>query len=346
MYENKFIIKSIYFIAIIALVTMFASCSDNKTEKNTMQEDKKEFVVKKSDKKPSSNKLVYIVSDTSIPFWAIMGRGFSNAANLLGYDSEIYSSDNNAKKELELTAKAIKDNVAGIIISPTSSSSCVTILKLAKYAGIPVVISDIGTDSGEYVSFISSDNKNGAYSIGKVLSKKMKTLGWHNGKVGIVAIPQKRLNGQLRTAGFMKAIDEAGIKSIDIKQQVTFSLEETYNFVKDMIEKYPRIRAIWLQGSDKYKGALQAIEDSNRKGEILLVTFDAEPEFLELIPNGTLVGAAMQQPFLMGQEAVYSMDDFLNGKEFEKDLQLPILAVSTDTIDEQLPTIKRNVLGL
>jgi len=296
--------------------------------------------------RPTNQKLAYIVSDIRIPFWAIMARGVERSAKTLGYEVDIYSAENSRKKELEFTAKAIRENVAGIIVSPTTSSACVTILKLAKNANIPVVISDIGTDGGEYVSYISSNNREGAYNIGKVLAKEMVKRGWSDGRVGIIAIPQKRLNGQLRTAGFMEALQEYGIKGADIKQQSTFSYEETYGYSKELIEKYPDLRALWLQGSDRYQGALDAIADAGKKDQILLATFDAEPQFLELIPKGVLVGSAMQQPYLMGREAVHSLDNYYKGEKIEKNLQLPILAISTDNIKEKLPIIKQNVLGI
>ncbi len=259
---------------------------------------------------------------------------------------EIYNSQNSIKIELENTIKAINDNVSGIIISPNNSSSCVTVLKLAKKANIPVVISDIGTDSGEYISYISSNNEKGAYDIGKILAEQMSILGISNPKVAIIAIPQKRLNGQERTAGFIKAINEYSIKNIDLKQQVTFSKEETYNFTKELINKNPELNAIWLQGSDKYQGALDAIYESGKKDKILLLTFDAEPEFLNLITNNTLVASAMQQPFLMGEKAIISLHKYFNNEEIEKDYKLPVLAISKENIEDNLIIIKRNVFGL
>lgn len=322
---------SFYSITFILFLSLF-SYTENKAIADTNVVNKK--------------KLAYIVSDTRIPFWAIMARGIKNGTDSFGYKLNIYSSKNSAKSELESTVKAIRDNVSGIIVSPTTSSACVTILKLAKKAGIPVIISDIGTDGGEYVSYISSNNKEGAYNIGKVLSKKMIKLGWDKGSVGIVAIPQKRLNGQARTAGFMQAMDEAGIKGADIRQQSTFSEEETYQLSKSLIDAHSDLRALWLQGSDRYNGALRAIADAGKKNKILLITFDAEPEFLELIPKGILVGSAMQQPYLMGEEAVHTMDKHLKGMKVKKNMQLPILAISTDNIAKKLPVIKRNVLGI
>lgn len=290
--------------------------------------------------------LVYLVSDLRIPFWDIMWRGIESRANALGYKAVVYSAENNAKAELQFTVRAIKEKVAGIIVSPTNSSACVTILKLAKQAGIPVVISDIGTDNGEYVTYISSDNKDGAYQIGRILAAKLKTLNWQDGRVGIVSIPQKRANGKARTAGFMAAMNEAGIKGAGIRQQVTFSYQETYDHSKDLIEKNADLRALWLQGSDRYQGALDAIRDAGKKGEILLLTFDAEPVFLDLIPQGVLVGAGMQQPYLMGEKAVESMHAHLNGQSVPKEQKLPVLPISTENIAEKLPTIKRNVLGV
>jgi len=213
----------------------------------------------------TSKKLVYLMSDKRIPFWDIMWRGSEARAKKLGYEMTFYSAENSTKAELQFTVKAIKDQVAGIIVSPTNSSACVTILKLAQKAGIPVVISDIGTDGGEYISYISSDNEGGAYNIGKILTKKMLSLGWQDGRVGIIAIPQKRANGQARTAGFMRAMDEAGIKGAGIRQQVTFSYQETYDYSKDFIENNPNLHAIWLQGSDRYQGALDAINDADKK---------------------------------------------------------------------------------
>ena len=294
----------------------------------------------------SEKKLIYIVSDIRIPFWEIMSKGIKNKSSNYDYDVEVYSSSNSAKIELENTVKAIRSKPDGLIVSPTNSSACVTILKFVKEANIPAVILDIGTDRGEYLSYISSDNKTGAYNIGKVLVKKMQKLGYEDGSVAIVAVPQKRINGQERTRGFLKALSEAKIKSVDLKQQITWTQAETYIYTKEFIKKYPNLRAVWLQGSDRYQGALDAINELDKKGEVLLLTFDAEPEFIELIQDDILVGSAMQQPYLMGQKAVEQFYNYFNKKEVIKNIQMPILAISKDNIKEKLPLIKRNVLGI
>ena len=299
-----------------------------------------------SENKTLNKKIAYIVSDTSIPFWQIMTKGLKDKSLKLGYEVNIYNSNNTRKNEIENFSKALKENVSGIVLSPIISSSAVFLLKLAKQAKIPVVISDIGTDSGEYVSFISSNNYDGAYKIGKVLASKMYEMNIQNSSVGIIGIPQQRENGKDRTKGFLKAINEEGIKSAGLEQQVNFSKQETYDLASKLIKENPNMKALWLQGSDKYQGALDAIRDQNKDGEILLICFDSEPEFLEMIPNGKLVCAAMQQPFLMGSIALEQLHKHLNGKEVKRDIQLEILAIDEKNINSKLTLIKRNVLGI
>ena len=292
-------------------------------------------------------KLAYIVSDINIPFWQIISKGIKDKSNELGYEIHIYSSNNLKKNELENLASAISLKIDGLIISPINSSTASTLLEIAKMNKIPTIVADIGSDSQDYLSFISSDNKKGAYELGKILSKYMKSLSWNKeGTVGIIAIPQKRLNGKDRTIGFIQALEEDNIKVSGMYQQVDFSYEETYNYSKKLIDENKNLRAIWLQGSDKYKGALDAIKKANKQNEIALICFDAEPEFLEMIQNGDLVGSAMQQPYIIGQEAVVTLNNYFNNKEVKKEQKMEILSISKENIDDKLKIIKLNVLGI
>ena len=294
----------------------------------------------------SGERLAYLVSDLRIPFWQTMQRGIAQRAKSLGYRLDVYSADNNPRRELESAVRTIREQVDGIVLSPTNSSAAVTVLKLAGKAGIPVVIADVGADSDDYISYIASDNRGGSYQLGRLLTQAMHKRHWSNGHVGIIAIPQKRANGQARTVGFLKALKEAGIEASDMRQQADFTYRETYDFARELIAADAQLRAIWLQGSDRYQAALDAIADAGKSGEILLTCFDAEPEFMQLIPEGRLVAAGMQQPFLMGERAVDALNAHLRGREVPHHVLLPVLAISKENIDDQRELIRRNVLGL
>ena len=100
--------------------------------------------------------------------------------------------------------------VAGIVLSPTDSSTAPSVQALAEKANIPVVIADIGTNGGEYVSYISSNNYEGAHGVGLALGQDLKKKGWETGTVGIVGISQARKNGQARTKGFLDGLKDGG----------------------------------------------------------------------------------------------------------------------------------------
>lgn len=289
-------------------------------------------------------KVIYLTPDIKIPFWQIISRGVESKSQELDYNFQVFTSNNDSKEELINTINAINEKPSAIVLSPTNSSNAVTVLRLIEKANIPVVIADIGADSGKYVSYISSNNFEGAYELGKETSKFMKKEGIEDRTIGIIAISQKRSNGKSRTSGFMKALKEFEIKSADIRQQVDFSFDETYNYTKELISLHPDMGVLWLQSSNVYKAAQKAIDEAKR--DIYIITFDAEPEFLQLIPNLEIVASAMQQPYLMGEKSVEVLDDYLNGKNITKNIQLPVLAISKENIHKKTNLINRNVLGI
>ncbi|MGH7154528.1 MAG: substrate-binding domain-containing protein, partial [Acetobacteraceae bacterium] len=140
--------------------------------------------------------VAYLTPGLDLPFWRILAKGIGDEAKRNGGSSSAYDSHNSAQTQLQNAQDVIARRVDGIIISPTDSSTAPAVLAAAKRANIPVVIADIGTTSGEYVSFIISDNFQGAYGIGQALGKAMHDKGWQNGTVGLVTISLARNNGQ------------------------------------------------------------------------------------------------------------------------------------------------------
>jgi ribose transport system substrate-binding protein len=102
--------------------------------------------------------LAYLTPGLDLPFWRILAKGLDDEAKAAGGGSTAYDSHNNALTQLQNAQDAIARKVHGILISPTDSSTCPAVLNLAKRAGVPAVIADIGTTGGDYASFIISDN--------------------------------------------------------------------------------------------------------------------------------------------------------------------------------------------
>src|SRR5690242_1339553 len=102
--------------------------------------------------------IVYLTPGLDLPFWRYLSKGIEATMKEKGFGYQALDSHNSAQNQLQNAQDSIARGVAGIIISPTDSSTAPSVLTLAKRAGIPVVIADIGTNSGDYSSFIISDN--------------------------------------------------------------------------------------------------------------------------------------------------------------------------------------------
>lgn len=293
-----------------------------------------------------SKEMVYLTPGLDLAFWRYLSKGIENVAVEGGYQYQVLDSGNNAQKQLQNAKDAIARGVAGIIISPTDSSTAPAVLDLAQQADIPVVIADIGTDSGDYVSFIISDNYQGANGVGKVLAEAMKAAGKQDSSVGIVGISQARLNGQARTKGFKDALAEAGItKEAGLQQMQSYTADETFKFTQDMTTANPDMGAIFVQTDGPTLGAIQAVKAARLTGEVLVAGFDGVPEFVPLLQSGELLVSGMQQPYLMGQESARAMIAHLEGDTPEKEILVPIKIVTSDNIEEELPVIKETVFA-
>ena len=293
-----------------------------------------------------TKEIVYLTPGLNLPFWRYLSNGIESEAKKAGFSYTALDSNNNAQTQLKNAQDAIARGVAGIAISPTDSSTAPSVLAAAARAKIPVVVADIGTNSGDYVSFIISDNKQGAFGVGEALAAAMKEKGWQDGSVGLITISQARKNGQARTAGFREAMKNAGItKEAGLQQMQDYTADETFKFAQDMLTANPDMRGMFIQTDQPTMGALRAIKAAHRDGTLLVAAFDGIPEFVDLLRKGEIVASGMQQPYLMGVKSGEALISAIKGGTPEKQILVPIVVATSKNIDQILPTIKETVFG-
>ena len=293
-----------------------------------------------------TKEIVYLTPSLNLPFWRYLSNGIESVAKKEGFSYTALDSNNSAETQLKNAQDAIARGVAGIAISPTDSSTAPSVLAAAARAKIPVVVADIGTNSGDYVSFIISDNKQGAFGVGEALAAALKEKGWQDGSVGLVTISQARKNGQARTAGFREAMKNAGItKEAGLQQMQAYTADETFKFTQDMLTANPDMKAMFIQTDQPTMGALRAIKAGHRDGTLLVAAFDGIPEFVDLLRKGDIVASGMQQPYLMGVKSGEALISAIKGGTPDKQILVPIIVATSKNIDQILPTIKETVFG-
>ncbi|WP_137113378.1 substrate-binding domain-containing protein [Mesorhizobium sp. GR13] len=289
--------------------------------------------------------IVYICAGLEAPFWRYVARGVEDAAKAAGYGYSVLDSRNNAQAQLQNAQDAVSKSASGIVLSPTDSSTAPAVLDIAAKAKIPVSFAGIGTVSGEYVTFVTSNDEDGAYKTGLELAAAFKEKGWEKAKVGLVTISQARQNGVMRTNGFVKAMTENGHEVVARNEMQLYTADETFRYVQDMLTANPDLRGIFVQTDSPTLGAIRAVDAMRRGSDTLVAAFDGVPEFIDLLKNGSLIASGMQQPYEMGKQAAESVIASIEGRATEKQVVLPILVATGKNIDELLPQIKQSVFA-
>ena len=293
-----------------------------------------------------TKEIVYLTPGLDLPFWRYLSKGIESEAKKAGYSYTALDSHNSAETQLKNAQDAIARGVAGIAISPTDSSTAPSVLALAARAKIPVVVADIGTNSGDYVSFIISDNYQGAYGVGEALAAAMKEKGWEDGSVGLITISQARKNGQARTAGFRDAMKKAG------HHQGSRAAADAVLYGRRDVQVHPghahrqsgHARHVHPDRPADHRRASRHQGGASRR-QILVAAFDGIPEFVDLLKKGEIVASGMQQPYLMGVKSGEALFTALKGGKPEKQILVPIVVATSKNIDEILPTIKETVFA-
>lgn len=295
----------------------------------------------------AAREIVYITAKLDLPFWGTMGKGVESVALADGYTYRVMDSQLNPQTQLQHAHDAIARGAAGIVISPVDSQSAPDVLELARKAGVPVVIADIGTNSGQYVSYIKSDNYRGAYEVGTAVAAALKERGWQGDPFALVTISLARKNGQDRTNGFRDAMKDAGIvREGALRQMQNYSAEETSGFVKSLLADTPRVRSIFIETDQPTMGALHAIKAAKKQNDVLIGSFDAMPEVAALLKAGPLVACGMQQPYLMGVKSAEALVERLHGKVPAKQITVPILVATSKNIEQLMRVANKTVFGI
>ena len=237
---------------------------------------------------------------------------------------ELKFSDAQQKQENQIKAirAFIAQKVDVIAFSPVVASGWGTVLREAKAAKIPVILSDRAVDEKDdslWVSFMGSDFVEEGRRAGRWLVEKMKGT---TTPVNIV-----ELQG---TVGSAPAIDrKKGFEEI-IKADPKFKIirSQTGDFTrakgKEVMEAFlkaegKKINVLYAHNDDMAIGAIQAIEEAGMKPakDIVIISIDAVKGAFEAMIAGKLNVSVECSP-LLGPQLMQAVKDLKAGKTLPK----------------------------
>jgi simple sugar transport system substrate-binding protein len=237
---------------------------------------------------------------------------------------ELKFSDAQQKQENQIKAirAFIAQKVDVIAFSPVVESGWGTVLREAKAANIPVILSDRAVDEKDdslWVTFMGSDFTEEGRKAGRWLVEKMKGT---TTPVNIV-----ELQG---TVGSAPAIDrKKGFEEI-IKADPKFKIirSQTGDFTrakgKEVMEAFlkaegKKINVLYAHNDDMAIGAIQAIEEAGLKPakDIIIISIDGVKGAFEAMIAGKLNVSVECSP-LLGPQLMQAVKDLKAGKTLPK----------------------------
>ncbi len=235
-------------------------------------------------------------------------------------------------QQVALIDQMIASGVDAIVIAPADSKAIVPAVARAVRSGIVVVNIDNRFDDevlADYeldIPFVGPDNFAGAESVGRVLAEELSP----GDPVAILEGVPTAYNSQRRTAGFMKAMTDAGMSVVD-SQSAQWDQTTATTVASGMLVQHPELTAILAANDNMALGAVAAITQAGRSGDILVVGFDNISAIQSLIRSGSVLATADQHADLL---AVYGIDYALQALESGVELTDKATPVDLVTIDE------------
>jgi LacI family transcriptional regulator len=263
--------------------------------------------IARSLRKGSTNTIGLIVADIANPFFGVMSRCIEDEANKNGYVVIIGSSDEDHDKSSILVDTLLNRRVDGFIIVPVDGPSDY-VRELVRNE-MPVVLVD-RYFSNVSTSYVVLDNFNASYdAINCFIRKGYK-------RIGLVAYKSDLIHMKERIAGYIKAMEENGLKkNIQVVEVAYPRIKEDIKTIMTKLTHGPeKSEAILFANNALSINGLYYILKSNIRvpEDIALIGFDGGEAFDFFYSPITYIKQPIEE---MAKESVRILLDQIKGSK-------------------------------
>ena len=235
-----------------------------------------------------------IISDIGNPFFTALVRGVEDAALEAGFSLVLCNSDDVLEKEHRYIRIALDEQMAGVIITPSSEAE--SDLSPLLERGIPVVAVDRRLNRHD-VDTVVGDNVRGArMAIEHLLESGCR-------RIACITGPTQTTTAQERLEGYRQALASAGLEvDQDLIMVENFKEDGGYDGAERLMRLENPPDGLFVANNLMTVGALEALVDAgvDVPRDLLLVGFDDIPWARLTRPRLTTVH---QPTYQMGRDA-------------------------------------------
>lgn len=272
-------------------------------------------------------------------FWNLVYAGVDEAATFLGQhnvtvDKVGLGEAINAEAINSAIDAAITQGYDGIVVTPFVTG-VENYIDKAVDAGIPVVtLYGESEKETKRLVFIGQNNQAAGTTVGEAMAEHMKDAP--GSQFAVITASFTMENLEIKRKAAQSHLESQGFESVG-EYEAHDSADETYSLAKDIITANPDVKAIYCVAGGPY-GAVKAVEEMGKTGEILVVGHDETEENLKYVRSGemTVIG---QNP------SGVSFDGFMylyNKVVADQDPEAAVVdaystMISKDNVDELFP---------
>jgi ribose transport system substrate-binding protein len=216
-----------------------------------------------------------------------------------------------------------------ILIAPTDVTAMQTPLQAAAAAGIKVVLVDTTTKDPSYAaSAIASDNVGG----GKAAFDAIKQLNPNGGKVMVMSTDPGVSTVDQRIQGFADAA-KADSKFKYLPVQYSHNDPATAsNLITSALQRDPDLVGVFAANLFSAEGTATGVRQAGKTSTVKIVGFDAGPNQIKALQEGTVQALVAQQPGLIGQYGVDEAVAALDGGQVTPKIQTGFTTITKENL--------------
>lgn len=304
-------------VVMMALMVILTGCSSsNSTNGN--------------DNKPLD--VALIVKSIDSEYWLTVKAGAEKAAEELGVNVSFKGAptETDIAGQISIVENAVNQHLDGIVLAASDTKALVQPAEKAIDSGIPVVTVDSGIDSDKPQSFIATDNEKGAEDAAKVLAE----MTGKKGKVAVVNFVPGAATAVMRENGFKTGIEQYPNMEISTIQYSQSDKARALSVTEDILTANPDIVGIFGTNNKSALGAAQALKQKGMVDQVNLIAFDADPDEISALQEGTIKALVVQNPFKMGYEGVVNVVKAIKGEQVEKRIDTGVTVVTMENFND------------
>jgi ribose transport system substrate-binding protein len=333
--------RQLFAAGLIVAAAVLAGCRSEKRADTAAAADK----VSPS-KSPAS---FAFVTNGVADFWLYAEAGALAAGKEIGAEVTVVTpngmTDQTRKIEDLLTRGT--DGIAITVIDPANQGE--TLNKAA--AATNLITHDSDAPDSNRLAYIGMDNYDAGILCGQTLRKAMPD----GGSVMIYVGRMDQDNSQRRRQGFIDGLFDrkpdssradaatGEIKSDDGKFTVLGTMTDQFDRAKakanveDTVTAHPDIAG--MVGLFEYNPPLilEALERTGKLGKVKVMGFDENPQTLQGIKDGTVVGTVVQNPYQYGYKSIQVLSELHNGNKSvipeNKFINIPARVIDSSNVD-------------